>query len=335
MNVLPVIVRQLRSQARQPLTFWLRMLGVLALLSAGGLFVLSFPLTPSRGSALFGYMHLVLLFSVWILVPLGAADCLSRERREGTLGLLFLTPLKPRDIVVAKGLTHGLRGLTLLIAVLPVLTIPFLIGGVSWQQAVASALTNFTAICWALAAALVASSLARRGLRAMALAALFAAAAFFIQTYLAGLILAWQLGAKARTGYPLLDLSLIGGLAVNGVDTRSWRSWAGVSGLQASVLTSILQSTLLAMVVLCAAVLFAARRVRRSWQEEPPSARLQQMEKVFCQPVICCELFCRRKNGRTGVARFSVFRPCSHRVLWPNNRARIVVPQGGMTAWAI
>ena len=49
----------------------------------------------------------------------------------------------------------------------------------------------------------------------------------------------------------------------------------------------------------------------------------------------CCELFCRRKNGRTGVARFSVFRPCSDRVLWPNNRARIVVPQGGMTAWAI
>jgi ABC-type transport system involved in multi-copper enzyme maturation permease subunit len=286
MNVLPVAVRELRAQARQPFTFWLRMLGVLALLGAGWFFVLSFPLTPSRGSALFGYMHLVLLFSVWVLVPLGAADCLSRERREGTMGLLFLTPLKPRDIVLAKGLTHGLRGVTLLIAVLPVLTIPFLIGGVSWQQAVASALANFVAICWALAAALVASSLARTGLRAMALAALFAVVAFFIQAYVGGLILGWQLGGKVRAGYPHLDLSLIGGLALNGIDTRSWRSWAGGGGLRASVLLSIVQSTLVSVLVLGAAVWFAAHRVRRSWQEEPPSARLQQIEKVFCQPVI-------------------------------------------------
>ena len=73
---------------------------------------------------------------------------------------------------------------------------------------------------------------------------------------------------------------------MNGFDTRSWRSWAGGGGLRASVLISILQSTFVSIVVLCAAVLFAARRVRRAWQEEPPSARLQQIEKVFCQPVI-------------------------------------------------
>ena len=135
MNVLPVITRELRAQARQPFTFWLRMLGVVALLGGGAFFVVDAGLAPSRGTELFAYMHVMLLSAVWILVPLGAADCLSRERREGTLGLLFLTPLKPRDIVVAKGLIHGLRGVTLLIAVLPVLAIPFLVGGVTWQQA--------------------------------------------------------------------------------------------------------------------------------------------------------------------------------------------------------
>ena len=54
--------------------------------------------------------------AIWVLVPLLVADCLSRERREGTLGLLFLTPLTANDIVIAKGLSHGLRAVTLCFA---------------------------------------------------------------------------------------------------------------------------------------------------------------------------------------------------------------------------
>src|SRR2546425_8760588 len=129
---------------------------------------------------LFGYMHATLFFAIWILVPLSAADCISRERREGTLGLLFLTPLKSADIVIAKGLAHGLRAATLLVAVLPVLTIPFLLGGVSWQHGLTAALTNFSAICWALAAALVSSSGSRSGLRAMVGAMVFGVVGFFM-----------------------------------------------------------------------------------------------------------------------------------------------------------
>lgn len=201
MNVLPVITRELRAQARQPFTFWLRMLGVAALLVCGFLFASDTSFMPNRGGALFGYMHLTLFGAVWLLVPLGAADCLSRERREGTLGLLFLTPLTARDIVVAKGLTHGVRGLTLVLAVLPVLTIPFLLGGVSWQQALASAFVNFSGLCWALAAALIASAYSKNGLRAMALAVSLAALALCIQCYVAGLMAGWSVPGRLR-GYP-------------------------------------------------------------------------------------------------------------------------------------
>lgn len=288
MNVLPVVVRELRAQARQPFTFSLRMLGVIALLGGGVFFLSNFAFSPNRGGLLFGYLHLILVCSVWILVPLGAADCLSRERREGTLGLLFLTPLKPRDIVVAKGLTHGLRGMTLLIAVLPVLTIPVLIGGVSWQQAAASAIINFTAVCWALSAALVASAIARNGLRAMALAAFLAAAAFLIQTYLAGALLGSKMGGNFNRGYSSLDFHLIAGFAANGLHREAWTVWTGsLPTINARQLMSvILQSAVISMFVLLLGVLFAARRVRRSWQEEPPSLRVQQIERVFCQPVI-------------------------------------------------
>jgi len=55
--------------------------------------------------------------------------------REGTLGLLFLTPLRPQDVVIAKGFAHGLRAMTLWLAVIPTLIIPFLVGGVGWREA--------------------------------------------------------------------------------------------------------------------------------------------------------------------------------------------------------
>ena len=105
--------------------------------------------------------------AIWVLVPMLTADCISRERREGTLGLLFLTPLKGTDVVVAKGLAHGLRAMTLGLAVLPVLTIPFLLGGVSWAEAVMSVMLNANAMCWALAAGLLASAWSKAWLRAM------------------------------------------------------------------------------------------------------------------------------------------------------------------------
>src|SRR5262249_12624582 len=111
---------------------------------------------------------------IWILVPMLTADCISRERREGTLGLLFMTRLKGTDIVVAKGLAHGLRALTLWLAVLPVVTIPFLLGGLSWSQVLLSSSINFSAICWALAAGLLASAWSKLWLRAMLRAAILA-----------------------------------------------------------------------------------------------------------------------------------------------------------------
>lgn len=51
------------------------------------------------GNVIFSQLYLAFSYAVWVLVPLLTADCVSRERREGTLGLLFLTPLKVPDVV--------------------------------------------------------------------------------------------------------------------------------------------------------------------------------------------------------------------------------------------
>src|SRR5258708_6014853 len=168
--MLPVLIRELRVEARHSFTYWLRVLGAGALVLVGASGILGTGLSMNKGGPLFARLHLTLLCSIWVLVPLVTADCISRERREGTLGLLFLTPLTAQGIVMAKGLAHGLRAITLCLAVLPVLMIPFLMGGVSWQEGVLSLTINFSSFCWALGAGLLASSQTKSWLRALVLA---------------------------------------------------------------------------------------------------------------------------------------------------------------------
>src|SRR2546426_1402832 len=174
MIVIPVIGRELRASARQPFTYSPRTLGVAALLLACLLFGLEYGFGPALGGKLFGSLHFTLFLAIWLLVPLLTADCISRERREGTLGLLFLTRLSAQDIVAAKTLAHALRALTLWLAVLPVLMIPFLLGGVTWMEALLSVAISFSAVCWALSAGLVASAWSKSWLRSLLGACLLA-----------------------------------------------------------------------------------------------------------------------------------------------------------------
>ena len=122
MNVLPVISREMRAASRHAFTYYLRVLSAGALLLVCFWFGLEHGFRPNRAGVLFGNLHLVLFCAIWILVPILTADCISRERREGTLGLLFLTGLRATDIVAAKGLAHGLRAATMGLAVVPLST---------------------------------------------------------------------------------------------------------------------------------------------------------------------------------------------------------------------
>jgi len=62
------------------------------------------------------------------------SDCLSEERREGTLGLLFLTDLHGYDIVLGKWVASSVHACYCLVAVIPILAISFLLGGVTALQ---------------------------------------------------------------------------------------------------------------------------------------------------------------------------------------------------------
>lgn len=71
---------------------------------------------------------------------LTTADCISREKREGTLELLLLTKLHPLDVISQKAIAATAPVFSGLGALLPFFMAPVLIGGVSGEEVVAAML---------------------------------------------------------------------------------------------------------------------------------------------------------------------------------------------------
>src|SRR5436190_332904 len=134
MNFLPLADRELRITARKARTYWLRSAIALGTMAMGTVFIVmgfSGIINPSSGGKAFFESMSVVLYVGVTLDTLTAASSLGRERRENTLGLLFLTPLKSYDVVAGKlagVLVHQFYGL---LAALPVISTSFFIGGVS------------------------------------------------------------------------------------------------------------------------------------------------------------------------------------------------------------
>jgi hypothetical protein len=86
------------------------------------------------------------------------ADVISRERREGTLGLLLLTRVRGFDVLLGKLGSAGLACICGVVALLPVLMIPILAGGVTGGEVVRQALALLNTLFFALAIGLWASA---------------------------------------------------------------------------------------------------------------------------------------------------------------------------------
>jgi ABC-type transport system involved in multi-copper enzyme maturation permease subunit len=182
MLLTPVLERELRVQARLRGLYWLRMAAGLA-----GVLTLGLALSSDRRLALsggrnYGPWLLALLHTIISLVfalacPLISADTLARERREGTLGLLLLTPLTALNVVSGKFMVHLVRALTMWLAVLPVLVVPLLMGGVGSVDIAFVLVLELGVVLASLSAGIVASSLAVRPGRAITLALVLTALA--------------------------------------------------------------------------------------------------------------------------------------------------------------
>jgi ABC-type transport system involved in multi-copper enzyme maturation permease subunit len=170
MVVLPVVERELRVAARGRAIYRVRFWAVLALLSVFIWFLKTSGI--DQNSSRFGLEAISVLlvpafvFSLFIGV-LATADCVSSEKREGTLGLLFLTDLKGYDVICGKLAANSLNAIYGLLAILPVLGLPVLLGGVTFTQFAKLAVVLLSTMILSLAAGIFVSTYSRNDRKAM------------------------------------------------------------------------------------------------------------------------------------------------------------------------
>jgi ABC-type transport system involved in cytochrome c biogenesis permease component len=163
MSFLPVVARELRVASQRTSTFYLRA-GAALTAFIFFLYISVFTELGSFSSTRMGSNLLVLISTISFIYSLLAgvfytSDCLSEERRNGTMGLLFLTKLKSYDVTAGKLTAHSLSSIYGLVATIPILALSVLFGGVTDQQFVRTVLALFNCLFLSLSVGLLASSL--------------------------------------------------------------------------------------------------------------------------------------------------------------------------------
>jgi ABC-type transport system involved in multi-copper enzyme maturation permease subunit len=170
MVFLPVVERELRVAARGRTTYRVRFWAVLVML---GVFVwfLNFSGMDPDDSWFGEEVMRDLLIPAFVLSlfigVIATADCVSSEKREGTLGLLFLTDLKGYDVICGKLAANSVNAIYGLVAILPVLGLPVMLGGVTFAQFVKLAVALFTTMIFSLSVGIFVSTYSRNDRKAM------------------------------------------------------------------------------------------------------------------------------------------------------------------------
>ncbi|MDB6020283.1 MAG: family transporter protein, partial [Pedosphaera sp.] len=154
MTFLPIVDRELRVAARLTATYRNRSIiaGVVTFVAMVMFALGAFSTSPSHvGSSMFWTLAYMALAFCLLEGVRKTADCLCEEKREGTLGLLFLTDLKGYDIVLGKLAAKSLSSIYGLLSVLPVLALSLLLGGITageyWRIVLALANILFFSLC--------------------------------------------------------------------------------------------------------------------------------------------------------------------------------------------
>ncbi len=130
--MLPIVQRELQVASKRPLTHWSRFFAASSMLIYAVIGT-GLQINP-RADFVFGVIASIAFAYALLAGPLHTADSLTFEKREGTLGLLFLTDLRGFDIILGKLTASSLQAVYGLIAIFPILALPLLFGGVTFGQ---------------------------------------------------------------------------------------------------------------------------------------------------------------------------------------------------------
>jgi hypothetical protein len=164
---LPIVERELRLSARRARTHWGRVgagaaaiaLTILSVYSRAGMYTATGTPLWAAGRATFITLAWVATLSTVATALRLTAPSIAAEKREGTLGLLFLTDLKPYDVVFGKLAVTMLDTFYRALAFVPVFAIPMLMGGVTLGDVFRLAAVLLNTVFLAAAAGMLASTL--------------------------------------------------------------------------------------------------------------------------------------------------------------------------------
>jgi len=258
---LPIVHRELRVAARRRSTFWIRTGVAVGAIAIGVFLYLANIDAPAESVSRRIFMSLIVLAILFCLFAgrHSTADCLSQEKREGTLGLLFLTDLKGYDIILGKLAATSLNGFYGLLGVFPVLAIPILMGGITNGEFWRVVLVLADTFLFSLAVGIFVSALSRDARKAMGANLVFLLSIILMPGVCAGLLA--QLLPTHQLYRPLfLSCPLYALFLSDDSQYRFQRSdfWISVGVIHA------LTWALLGL---------ASWVVRYSWQDKPPGPR--------------------------------------------------------------
>ncbi len=156
----PIVERELRVASRRRSTYWSRVSAA----ASGVIFVCLLLVNPMGGSTTTaGQITFRILAAIAAFTAIGgvlqtSSEAFAREKREDTLGLLFLTPLRPVDLVIGKLVSTSLAGFYQFLSIVPLLALPVLLGGVTVANFVLLVLSLINCVFLAAALGLFVSS---------------------------------------------------------------------------------------------------------------------------------------------------------------------------------
>jgi ABC-type transport system involved in multi-copper enzyme maturation permease subunit len=328
-NVAVIAWRELREGARRSRNYWLRSVGgacaAAILLVVGKDATVFSDVTATVGLRIFLDLHLLLLLLIFVLVPFLTGDTIAREKREGTLGLLLMTPLSAMGITIGKALTQAFRAFTVWLAALPILALPFLLGGVTWGDFASALMMELCFGILCLAAGMLASSIVRG--RTAAFSTAFVLAAGFIT--IPGWFLSLATGgptlfpggaSRLITGTPFFAgaggtvvvqyVRVSGPIPAPSVNPfilsygngpaffappsffgmpqiAQSTGWSGFfsAGSRVFWLSLLAGCFLLSLLTLWLSLRFAARAVAATWKDDIPTERRLRLVERYCTPL--------------------------------------------------
>jgi len=184
------IEREFRAASRQKRLYKMRVgtaavfgLGLLPALGTGA---------DGGGAAAFAWLAvMVFIFSSFFAVS-QTCGTISDEQRQGTLGLLLLTPLRSFDVVFAKFVARSCESLQPCLVALPMIFVPFAMGGLTAGQIMTAFVVILAQVVLCVSITLLASSYSKDATNA------FAAATLAIMSFeIPGMIVAHFLSISA------------------------------------------------------------------------------------------------------------------------------------------